>query len=97
MTVPYTTRPTRLSRPLPSGYDTLSSGIAGIGLSYAMERRLTDRERAASTHKAEETRRPSRVREWLGTHLIHIGQVISGTCTNERTASPPVSPRVRTS
>ncbi len=97
MTAHHTTRSIRSSGSTPSAYDILASGIAGIGLSYALERRLTDRERAASSHDLSETRPPSRVREWLGTHLIQIGQVISGTGSHERTAVPAASPRLRTS
>jgi len=97
MTAHHTTRPTRSSGSTPSAYDILASGIAGIGLSYALERRLTDRERAASTHNPVETRRPSRVRKWLGTYLIHVGQVISGTGANERVAKPAPTPRLGTS
>lgn len=97
MTAHYTTPPTRLSGSTPSGYDILASGIAGIELSYALERRLTDRERAASTHIPVETRSPSRVRGWLGTHLIHVGQVISGADAHERAAVPAASPQLGTS
>ena len=97
MTAHYTIRPARTSGSTPSAYDTLTPGIAGINLGYALERRLADREQAASTRNPREIRRPSRVREWLGTHLIHAGQVISGADADERAAAPASTPRLGTS